>query len=148
MKSTIYKQLKCRVCLVKEGNPSKEHTIGKPIDVFKLVKHELGKSDREMFLSIMLSIRNTVLAIETVSIGTLNASLITPRELFKSAILANACSVIICHNHPSGNTEPSEEDLKITKRLHEAGKLMGIEVLDHVIVAKDSFLSLKENGQL
>jgi DNA repair protein RadC len=142
----IYKQLKCRVCLVKEGNPSKEHAIRKPEDVFNLVKNELGKSDREMFLSILLTTRNTVIGIETISIGTLTCSLVTPRELFKSAILANACSVIITHNHPSGDTEPSEEDLKITKQLKEAGKLLNIEVLDHIIVTRNSFLSLKESS--
>jgi DNA repair protein RadC len=141
----VYKQLMCRVCLVREGNPSKGHTIGKPGDVFNLVKDELGKSDREMFLSILLTTRNTVIGIEIVSIGTLNCSLVTPRELFKSAILANASSLIICHNHPSGDTEPSDEDIKITKRLHEAGKLLNIELLDHIIVGHNSFLSLKES---
>ena len=145
MKATIYKQLKCRVCLVKEGNPSKEHAIRKPEDVFNLVKDELGKSDREMFLSILLTTRNTVIGIETVSIGTLTCSLVSAREIFKSAILANAACLILTHNHPSGNTEPSEEDIKITKRLQEAGKLLNIELLDHIIVGHNSFLSLKES---
>ena len=143
---TIYKQLKCRVCLVKEGNTKKEHVIGKPEDVFKLVRDELGKSDREMFLSIMLSTRNVVIGIETVSIGTLNASLVSPRELFKSAILTNAACIIVVHNHPSGYTEPSPEDLTLTKRIAEAGKLLNIELVDHVIVTTKSFLSLKESG--
>jgi DNA repair protein RadC len=144
----IYKQLKCRVCLVKEGKPKKKHVITKPEDVFKLVRNELGKSDREMFLSIMLSVRNVVIGIETVSIGILNASLVSPRELFKSAILANSANLILVHNHPSGDTEPSPEDLALTKRITEAGKLLNIEVIDHVIVTKDSFLSLKENNQM
>ena len=142
----IYKQLRCRVCLVRESTAKREVTITKPADVFNLVKNELGSSDREMFLSILLTTRNTVIGIETISIGTLTCSLVTPRELFKSAILANACSVIITHNHPSGDTEPSEEDINITKKLCEAGKLLNIELLDHIIIGKNNFSSFKEKG--
>jgi DNA repair protein RadC len=144
-RKTRYNNLKCRVYLVREGLAKREVIITKPADVFNLVKEELGSSDRERFLSIMLSTRNAVIAIETISIGTLNASLVSPREVFKGAILVNACSVVISHNHPSGSTEPSEEDLKITKQLKEAGTLLGIELLDHIIVGHNSFLSLKES---
>jgi len=81
-----------------------------------------------------------------VSIGTLNASLVHPREVFSEAISANAASVIFAHNHPSGDTEPSSDDLLITKRLVEAGKIMGIEVADHIVVTQNTFFSFKDKG--
>ena len=84
--------------------------------------------------------------LKIISIGTLNASLIHPRETFRTAILKNCASVIVVHNHPSGSLEPSNEDLAVTKRLKDAGKLLGIEVLDHVIVTADSHKSFKEQG--
>lgn len=88
--------------------------------------------------------RNNLIRENIVSIGTLNANLVHPREVFKEAIDARAASVIVSHNHPSGDPEPSEDDLTITKRLTEAGKILGIEVVDHIIVAKNGFLSFKE----
>lgn len=83
---------------------------------------------------------------EVVIIGTVNSSLIHPREVFKTSILSNASSVIIFHNHPSGDPTPSNEDKNITRRLKEAGQILGIDVLDHIIVADDKFCSLKEKG--
>ncbi|MFZ2969993.1 MAG: JAB domain-containing protein [Minisyncoccia bacterium] len=83
-----------------------------------------------------------------VSVGSLNASIVHPREVFSEAIKNKAASVIFAHNHPSGDTEPSEDDLEITKRLIEAGKILGIEIIDHIIVTKNGFLSFKEKGIL
>jgi len=83
---------------------------------------------------------------EVVSVGTLNASIIHPREVFCSAIKASASSVVIVHNHPSGDCSPSEEDKQITKMLSDAGEILGIKVLDHVIIGKDGFIEVKENG--
>ena len=93
-----------------------------------------------------LDTRNQEIKRETISMGTLNANLVHPREVFEPAIKNNAAQIIVAHNHPSGDAEPSADDLAITKKLAEAGKILGIEVLDHVIVATDKFLSLKEKG--
>jgi DNA repair protein RadC len=105
---------------------------------------ELRTMKKEHFVALYLNARNQLIHKETVSIGTLNASLIHPREVFKSAIDCLAASVILAHNHPSGSAEPSEDDSEVTKRLKEAGKILGIEVLDHVILTKNAYLSLKE----
>ena len=99
---------------------------------------------KEHFYAFLLDTQNRILGSEIVSIGTLNASLIHPRECFRTAIVKTAASVIFVHNHPSGGLEPSPEDIAATKRLVDAGKLLGIEVLDHVIVTADSYTSFKE----
>ncbi len=91
---------------------------------------------REHLMALFLNARNELLYKKPMFIGTLNASLVHPREIFQEALKQNACSVILAHNHPSGDNEPSEEDLEITKRIKEAGQIMGIEVLDHVIITK------------
>jgi DNA repair protein RadC len=104
------------------------------------------KAKKEHFCVFFLDTQNHITGKEVISIGTLNASLIHPRETFRTAILKNCCSVIVVHNHPSGSLEPSDEDLAVTKRLKDAGKLLGIEVLDHVIVTADSHTSLKDKG--
>jgi DNA repair protein RadC len=144
----LYKSFQCRVQLVWEKKKREFYVINQPSHVYTLVKDELIKKDREIFLSILLTARNTVIGIETVSMGTMNCSLVTPRELFKSALLANAFSIIICHNHPSGDMEPSNEDITITEQIVEAGKLLNIEVLDHLIISEKGFISLKEMNRL
>ena len=104
-------------------------------------------ADREMFVVLHLDVRNRVVAHEITSIGSQTASLVHPREVFKSAILKGACSIILSHNHPSGDPSPSKDDIDLTHRLVEAGRLMGIDVLDHIIVAPpDRNLSMKETG--
>lgn len=105
---------------------------------------ELRTMKKEHFVVLYLNARNQLIHKETVSVGTLNASLIHPREVFKSAIDQLAASVILAHNHPSGSAEPSEDDLEVTKRLKEAGNILGVEVLDHVIITKNAYTSLKE----
>ena len=100
---------------------------------------------KEHFWVIGLNTRNAIQYIDLVSLGTLNASLVHPREVFRFSILKAVSSIILSHNHPSGNAEPSEEDMKITRRLVEAGKIIGIEVLDHIVIGdRDSFYSFKE----
>ncbi len=94
-----------------------------------------------------LNTKNNITGINVVSIGSLNSSLVHPREVFKAAILGNAAAIILAHNHPSGDPSPSPEDLEITRRLVEAGKILGIEVLDHVIIG-DRWESLKERGSV
>ncbi len=114
-----------------------------PDDVAAFVGPKLRKEQREHFLVLLLNARHEVVAKETVSVGSLNASIVHPREVFKAAVLASAAAVVLVHNHPSGDPEPSEEDLAITKRLVEAGELLGISVLDHVIVAGRGVVSLR-----
>lgn len=110
----------------------------------------IGDVDREYFVTLFLDGKNRITGLHVVSQGSLNQSIVHPRETFKAAILANAAAVILAHNHPSGDTAPSREDREITRRLKEAGELLGIKVLDHVIVATDSgnYLSFTESGLL
>jgi DNA repair protein RadC len=103
---------------------------------------------REHFLGLYLNTRNRLLARETVSLGSLNASLVHPREVFEPAVRLGAANVVVVHNHPSGETDPSEDDLGITRRLRAAGEILGISLLDHVIVGSRGYTSLKEEGHL
>ncbi len=116
-----------------------------PADVYEQLK-DIRDLKKEHFVVLFLDSRSQEIKRETVSVGILNASLVHPREVFEPAIKCNAAQVIVAHNHPSGGAEPSEEDIQITKRLVEAGKLLGIELLDHVIVAIKGFTSLKVQG--
>lgn len=120
--------------------------IKSPIDVFHLVGEEMRYLDREHFRVILLNTKNHVLGIENISVGSLNASLVHPRELFKKAILKSAAGVILVHNHPSGDPHPSEEDKQVSCRMGEAGEIIGIEVLDHIVIGDGRFASLKERG--
>lgn len=122
--------------------------ISTPKDAIELVNGFLEYCDREQLVVCSLDTKNQPTAMEVVSIGTVNSSLIHPREVFKTSILSNASSVIIFHNHPSGDPTPSNEDKNITRRLKEAGQILGIEVLDHIIIADNEFCSLKEKGIL
>lgn len=118
--------------------------IRSPQEVGTLVMEDMCYLDREHFRVILLNTKNQVLSVETVSIGSLNSSLVHPREVFKQAILRSAAAVILVHNHPSGDPSPSKEDIEITRRLEDAGRLIGIEVLDHIIIGDHIFTSLKE----
>lgn len=115
-----------------------------PESIYQLVFPRLKNELREHFVAVYLNARNNVLSQETISVGSLNASIVHPREVFRPALLHGAAALILAHNHPSGDSEPSEEDRAITRRLHEAGKLLGIELLDHVVVARGGFTSLRE----
>ncbi|WP_232828004.1 RadC family protein [Paraliobacillus sp. X-1268] len=117
-------------------------------DAYELAKSFLEDKDREHFIVVSLDTKNQPVSINVCHIGSLNASLVSPREVMKAAILSSAASILIFHNHPSGLTDPSNEDIKVTKRLVEAGKLMGIELLDHIIVGDNTFNSLKEKGYI
>ena len=122
----------------------KDFDIKNPEAVVKAIRSSIKDKAKEHFKLILLNPRNKIIAISTVSIGTLNASLVHPREVFKDAIVHTAASVVLAHNHPSGDPEPSEDDIKITKKLVESGKILGIDVIDHIVVGKNSFLSFKE----
>jgi len=117
-----------------------------PEDVAGLVTGRLKGKKKEYFLAILLDTRSRLIKVSEVSIGSLDASVVHPREAFKEAISASAPSVIFTHNHPSGDTTPSEDDIKLTRRLAEAGEIMGIDVLDHVIIGDKAYLSLKREG--
>ncbi len=118
-----------------------------PADVIRLFP-KLPREAREHFVVVLLNARHEVDAVETVSIGSLNASIVHPREVFKPAVVQSSASILLVHNHPSGDPEPSEEDLSITRRLVQAGDLLGIGVLDHVIVASRGHVSFRDRQLL
>jgi DNA repair protein RadC len=122
----------------------KSKELTDPEKVYRLIKSKLKDYHKEHFYIIALNSRGH--SITEVSVGSLNASIVHPREVFSEAIKNKAASVIFAHNHPSGDPEPSEDDLLLTKKLVESGKILGIEVFDHIIVAKDSFFSFKNKG--
>lgn len=122
--------------------------ITSPKDCYSLVKQYIDNCDREMFVVVALDVKNQPTAIQTISIGTLSASLVHPREVYKMAILSNSASIIVAHNHPSGNSYPSNEDKVITSRLKEAGKLIGINLLDHLIIGSNDYYSFKEKEEI
>jgi DNA repair protein RadC len=124
------------------------YELTSPQNVVKSVRASIEDKAKEHFKLVLLNVRNSILDISTISVGTVNASLVHPREVFKKAIAHGASSVVLAHNHPSGNAEPSEDDVKLTRRLVEAGKLLGIEVLDHVIITATGYTSFKESGLL
>jgi DNA repair protein RadC len=115
-------------------------------DVAKLMIPEMQSLDREHFMILLLDTKNHVTKIHTVSVGSLNASVVHPRECFRPAIAAQAASIILVHNHPSGDVEPSDEDVKLTRRLVAAGDVIGIKVLDHVIIGGTKHLSIMDRG--
>jgi len=122
----------------------KSKELTDPEKVYRLIKSKLKDYHKEHFYIIALNSRNYSIA--EISVGSLNASVVHPREVFAEAIKNKAASVILAHNHPSGDPEPSEDDLLLTKKLVESGKILGIEVFDHIIVARDSFFSFKNEG--
>ena len=127
-----------------ESYPEKDGVIVKsPENVLQAVRSRLKGKKKEHFLTVFMDTRNRVIGVAPVSVGSLDSSLAHPREVFKEAISASAASVIFVHNHPSGDPQPSEDDIKLTKRLVEAGAIVGIEVLDHVIVADNASASMK-----
>ena len=117
-----------------------------PDDVTGLVQGRLRGKKKEYFLALLLDTRNKLIRMAEISVGSLDGSIVHPREVFKEAVSASAASVIFVHNHPSGDTEASEDDIKLTKRLAEAGEIMGIDVLDHIIIGGKKYLSLKREG--
>ncbi len=135
--------------LVKESSLLyKNRAIRSSEDAYNLFKQFLGELDREYFVVMCLDVKNQPTAISVCHIGSLNSSIVHPREVMKSAILSNAASVLCLHNHPSGRPEPSREDIEVTKRLVEAGNIIGIDVLDHLVVSENSFVSLKDRGHV
>jgi DNA repair protein RadC len=121
-------------------------TVRCPEDVWQLVQSELRHEPREHFKVLLLDTRNQVIRVSTVSVGSLTESIVHPREVFREAIRHSSAALIAVHNHPSGDPTPSQEDIQVTRRLDEAGRTVGIDVLDHVIVGEGRYVSLKERG--
>lgn len=126
-----------------------QRKISQPEDADSLVRGFLEDADREKMILVCLDRKGQPTVIQIISIGTLHSSLVHPREVFKTAILANSASIILAHNHPSSDPTPSCEDIEVTKRIKEAGEIIGIELLDHLIIGTDgNFISLKKIGQM
>ena len=119
-----------------------------PNGAYQMIKEQLEGLDREQFIIACLNTKNEPTNISVVSVGTLNKAIVHPREVFKTAILSNAASIMAFHNHPSGETTPSQQDIQLTNRLYEVGELLGIKLLDHLIIGDRTFTSLKEKGYL
>jgi DNA repair protein RadC len=124
----------------------KREVVKTPEDVVALVRGRLKSKKKEYFLALLLDTRSQLIRIAEISVGSLDSSIVHPREVFKEAVSASAASVIFVHNHPSGDPAASEDDISLTKRLAEAGEIMGIDVLDHIITGERMYLSLKREG--
>ena len=136
-----------QVQLVRESSVTVErNSILRPIDAYNIAREHYKTLDREMFSVMMLDAKNKVIGINTVSVGSLSASIVHPREVFKPCILSNAASVILLHNHPSGDPTPSQNDLEITRKLHDVGYILGVNIRDHIILGDEVFFSFREKG--
>ena len=124
----------------------KNITVSSPENVFSELKALARGKKKEYFWAVLLDTRNTLIKSVEISVGSLDSSIVHPRELFKEAISASASSIVIAHNHPSGNPQPSQDDIKLTKRLKETGDIIGIEIVDHVILGDGRFISMKREG--
>jgi DNA repair protein RadC len=132
--------------LENSSDTGKRLVVKTPDGVMALVAGSLKGKKKEHFLALLLDTRNQVIKVSEISVGSLDASIVHPREVFKEAISASAASVIFVHNHPSGDPQASEDDVKLTRRLAEAGEIVGIDVLDHIIIGDKEYVSLKGKG--
>lgn len=138
-----------RLQMVREGRfPYSPGAVRTSADAARIFQSYLEGADREHFLALMLDQKNRVNALNVVSIGSLTTAIVHPREAFKPAVIANAASIIFAHNHPSGDPHPSREDEEMTKRLNEAGEILGIKVLDHIVVGEGQYFSFGDQGRL
>jgi DNA repair protein RadC len=140
-------QVKAALDLAKrlsEFRPQEKPVIRSSRDVFALLADEMRLHEKECFKALYLDVKNRVKKMETISVGTLNASLVHPREVFKSAVRDNCAAVIIAHNHPTGDPTPSSHDTETTERIKAAGKVLGIKLLDHVIIGEGRYFSYKD----
>ena len=124
----------------------KNYIISKPEDIYDLVKDDMKYFEQEHFRILMLNTKNIVINIKDIFIGASDSSVIETRKVFKEALKYNAKNITICHNHPSGDPNPSKEDVNISLRIKEAGKIIGINLLDHIIIGDNRFISLKDKG--
>ena len=124
------------------------YVIRSPEDGADYIMEEMRSLNQEHFVVLFLNTKNQIIHRQTIFIGSLNASIVHPREVYREAVKRSAASIIVAHNHPSGDPSPSQEDIHVTRRLVESGKMIGIEVLDHLIIGDRKFVSLKEKGYL
>lgn len=147
--ATVYRIPVYSVRLVRDRtDKSPVKKIRTPGDAFLYLRDYFAEADRELFVVLFLDTQNQIRGAHTVTVGTLDASLVHPREVFKAAILASAASIILAHNHPSGDPTPSAEDRAVTATLRRAGELVGITILDHVVIGDGRYLSFSEAGLL
>lgn len=124
------------------------YTIRSPEDAAAYLMTDMSSLSQEHFVVLFLNVKNEIMHKQTLFIGSLNSSIVHPRDIFREAVKRSAASIVCAHNHPSGNPSPSPEDIEVTKRLIEAGSIMGIELLDHIIIGDHKFISLKEKGYM
>ncbi len=122
--------------------------VNSPEDVYRRIYPRMREQKKENFIELCLDTKNQIIREETISIGSLNANVVHPREVFKTALAVSAAHIIVAHNHPSGDPTPSREDIEVTKKLIEAGKIIGVDVLDHVIIGDGRHFSMKEAGHI
>lgn len=135
-----------KTVVIREDAPLWVNTrFTRPAQVFEMF-HDLNNETKEHFITLHLDGKNRIVCKETVSIGSLNQSIVHPREVFKTALLSNAAAILLLHNHPTGDPSPSNEDRSITRRLIECGQLIGIQILDHIIIGADGYISFVEEG--
>lgn len=137
-----------RIRLIKDDIPQPKIQIASPRYAAKIIKEYLSDMDREVVIALLLDSKNKITSIYEVSMGSVCESITHPREVFKAAILANACGIILGHNHLSGDCTPSPEDVRNTRRIYDCGNLMGIYVFDHIIVSDNDYYSFKENTEI
>lgn len=133
---------------IQQYKPSERYIVRSPEDGADYVMESMRNLNQEHLVALFLNTKNQIMHQQTIFIGSLNASIVHPREIFREAVKRSAASIICAHNHPSGDPTPSQEDIHVTRRLVEAGKIMGIELLDHLVIGNNSFVSLKEKGYL
>ncbi|NYB73495.1 DNA repair protein RadC [Sedimentibacter hydroxybenzoicus DSM 7310] len=150
LKATDIQKQKVRAVFSIFTRIGKENTnrtkISSPSDAYELLKWEMEHLKKEEFRVVLLDTKNHVIDVKTISVGSLNSSIVSPQIVMKEAIINSASSVILAHNHPSGNSESSREDFLLTERLIQCFKLVGISVIDHIIIGQNNFYSFKEDG--
>jgi len=138
-----------RVQLVRDGSAKTDSkVIDYPGKAAEILRNYIGETDREVFVVAMLDTKSKVIGINTVSVGSINASIVHPREVLKPAILSNAVGIIIGHNHPSGEPTPSREDKEVTNRIDQACQIIGIQLLDHIVLGENGYYSMKDQGDI
>lgn len=141
----LFKKLFVKVRLVRENNQSYK-LVNNANDVIPVLRETMGVYDREHIVALYLNCKNQLVAIEETSIGTTSSCLVSPKEIFKTALLSNAAGVVLTHNHPTGDPTPSDNDIKFTHELISAGKILGVDVVDHIVIGEGKYVSLKEKG--